>query len=214
MIERIRTRARERLEQLARSDDAHNYFHSERVANLAGAIREHEGGDALIISAASYMHDWCSCKGREYHVSEPALSEIRNELVALQFPRGKLEAVIDAVRHHEAYDFHGKEQPLSQECLILQDADRLDAIGAIGIARCFYTSPLLGCLLGTPDDMHDLNERYSVGQLTPAIQHFYTKLLYLKDAMNTGYAKQIAQERHDFMVRFLERFKLEWYGEI
>jgi len=211
MIEKIKVRAKERL---AQNDDAHGYSHTERVSNLAEVIRQHEGGDVLITSTASYMHDWCAYRGREYHVSETALAEIKKELIFLAFPSEKIEPVIDIIRHHEDYDFQNKKQLLSQECLVFQDADRLDALGAIGIARCFYTSASLGCPLGTPEDMHKLEERYTVGQLTPAIQHFYQKLLHLKESMNTKYARQLAQKRHDFLVEFLKRFKLEWNGKI
>jgi len=210
MIEKIKGRARERL---AQNDDAHGYFHAERVDNLAREIREHEGGDPLILTTSSYMHDWCSCGGREYHVSEEALAEIRSELVVVRFPPDKIDPVIEVVRHHEDYDFKEKQR-LSRECLVFQDADRLDALGAIGIGRCFYTSKSLDCPFGTPDDMHELEESYHVGQITSAIQHFYTKLLHLKDAMNTEHARKVAEGRHDFMLEFLERFKLEWNGDI
>ncbi len=210
MIERIIARAKERL---AQNDDAHGYLHAMRVANLADKIHEYEGGDQLVLSTVSYTHDWCSYGGREYHISKPALIEIRNDLIALCFPKGKINAVIDAIRHHEDYDFSRRKRKLSKECLILQDADRLDALGAIGIARCFYTTASLGYPLGTLDDMHRLEEDYNEGQLTSAIQHFYTKLLNLKDNMNTEYAKKIAQARHGTMLKFLEDFKLEWNGK-
>jgi uncharacterized protein len=209
--EAIKIKAKERL---ARNDDAHGYAHAKRVANLAEAIRKHEGGDPLILYAASYMHDWCSHSGREYHVSEPALAEIRNDLLGMKFPSEKLEPLIYVIRQHEDYDFGKKEKSLSKECLIFQDADRLDALGAIGIARCFFTTSSLGYPLGTPDDMHELDEPHHIGQITPAIQHFYTKLLKLKGNMNTEYARQIAQGRHDVMVKFLRRFKLEWEGKM
>lgn len=210
MIERIKARARR---VLAHNDDAHGYDHAERVENLAVAISEHEGGDNLILSVASYMHDWCASGGRSYHVSEEALSKIKKELETLKLPAKKLEPVMEVIRYHEDYDFREK-QKLSLECLIFQDADRLDALGAIGIGRCFYTSATLNCPFGKPSDMKDTTEQYHIGQLTPAIQHFYTKLLHLKDSMNTNYAKQLAQERHDFVVEFLRRFKDEWKGKI
>ena len=209
MIERIRESARE---MLAQNDDTHGYHHSERVEILGHLICEHEGGDKLIVSAASYLHDMYAHKGREYHISEPALDDIRNELITLQFPEDKIPPTINVIRHHEDYSSDRKQ--LIQECLNFQDADRLDAIGAVGIARCFYSAASLSYPFGTPADMHELAEQYHVGQLTSAIQHFYTKLLHIKDNMNTGYGRQLAQERHDFMVEFLRRFKLEWSGEI
>ncbi len=211
MLEKIKAKARERL---AKNDYAHDYSHATRVENLVNLIHQHEGGDKLVLSSSSYLHDWCTYGGREYHVSEAALAEIRGDLRIFQFPEDKIELVVDVVRHHEDYDFREKGAKLPKECRIFQDADRLDALGAIGIARCFYTSASLGNPLGTPDDMHPLDEHYHVGQLTSSIQHFYTKLLHLKDMMNTEYAKKLAQGRHDFLSEFLRRFKLEWDGKI
>lgn len=212
MIEKVKAKAKEKL---ARNDAAHDYHHAVRVDNLSNEIRKHEDGDELILRTSSYMHDWCAYLGREAHVGEGALLIIKNELVILEFPLNKLEPVIEVIKHHEDYDFTGKRRKkLSKECLILQDADRLDSLGDIGIARCFYTTAKLGYPLGTIDDMHKLDEPYHISQITSAIQHFYTKLLNLKDSMNTDYARQLAQGRHDSMLKFLDRFKLEWNGKI
>ena len=211
MIETVKEKAKLRL---AKNDNAHGYHHVERVANLAEEIRKQEGGDPLVIATSCYMHDWSAFKGREYHVSEEAMIEIRADLETLHFPIDKIEPIIEAIRHHEDYDFGKKGPKLSKECQILQDADRLDALGAIGIGRCFYTSAKLDKDFGTPDDMERLEEDYHIGQVNSAVQHFYTKLLNLKDAMNTEYARKLAKERHDFMVEFLRRLKSEWSGEI
>lgn len=189
MIELIKEKARKRL---AKNDDAHGYYHAERVTNLAEEICKHEGGDKEIIAISCYLHDWCSFKGREYHVSENALKEIKEFLDDLHISKDKVKQIIEVIRYHEDYDFRKKGAKLSKECQILQDADRLDALGAIGIGRCFYTTSSLNYPFGTPDDMKRLKEDYSISQITPAIQHFYTKLLNLKDAMNTEYAKKLA----------------------
>jgi uncharacterized protein len=211
MIEKIQELARKGL---AQNDDAHGYGHAERVANLAEEICKYEGGDQLVIITSCYLHDWCTHKGREYHVSNEAMIEIREVLKVAGFPDDKIESVIEAIRHHEDYDFRKKGAKLSKECQILQDADRLDALGAIGIGRCFYTSAKLNQPFGTLDGMNRLKEDYHIGQITSAITHFYTKLLNLKDSMNTEYARKLAQERHDFMVEFLDRLKSEWSGSI
>jgi uncharacterized protein len=210
MIEIVKNRVKEHLHK---NDNAHGFEHVERVFNLAMIIQEHEGGDPLVIGTSAYMHDWCAYKGRVYHVSPAAMNEINTELVQLNFPADKIIPVIDVIQHHEDYDFKKLKEKPSIECQIIQDADRLDAIGAIGIARCFYTSSSLNYPIGTPQDMAPLEEVYHAGQLTSAIQHFYTKLLNLKGSMNTEYAKKLAQGRHDFMVGFLDRFKLEWYAQ-
>jgi len=210
LIQGVRETAQVRL---AQNDYAHQFDHAERVVALTDAIGPYEGGDPTILTVSGYVHDWCAKQGREQHVSEPAMNEIRRDLESLECPAWVINPVIDVVRHHEDYDFHGR-LPLSKDCLILQDADRLDALGAIGIARCFYTSAVWGCPLGTLDDMHPPAEKYHIGQLTPALQHFYSKLLYLKDSMNTETARKMAEERHHFMENFLDRFKQEWRGEI
>jgi len=143
MIESIKEKAKIIL---AQNDDAHGYWHAERVANLSEQIRRHEGGDQLIIETASYMHDWCVHKGREYHISNKAMEEIRCVLYAANFPQDKGDSVIDAIKHHEDYNFNGKWKRLSIEGQILQDADRLDALGAIGIGRvlfCIFTKPTI-----------------------------------------------------------------------
>ena len=106
MKERIKARA---MERLAKNDDAHGFSHAERVAALAEEIRKHEGGDGLVVFAASYMHDSFCHGGRESHASEKALPGIKKELLALEFPADKAEAVLDAIRHHEDYDFHDKK---------------------------------------------------------------------------------------------------------
>jgi len=210
MIEKILKQAKVRL---AQNDDGHGYHHAERVANLAEKIREHEGGDQLVIAVSCYMHDWSSYKGREYHVSDEAMAEIRADLEALNFPKDKIELVVEVIHHHEDYDFRKKGAKLPKECQILQDADRLDSLGAIGIGRCFYATAKLNKPFGTPDEMERLEEDYYIGQITSAIRHFYTKLLNLKDSMNTRYARNLAQERYDFIVKFLERLKSEWSGK-
>lgn len=211
MIEKVKKKAKLRL---ANNDDAHGYNHAERVANLAEEICKHEGGDQLVIATSCYMHDWCSYKGREYHVSDKAMEEIGADLEALNFPKDKIKSVIEAVFHHEDYGLRKKREKLSKECQILQDADRLDALGAIGIGRCFFVTAKLNEPFGTPDDMEKLEEDYHVGQITSAIRHFYTKLLNLKDSMNTKYARNLARGRHEFMIKFLRRFKMEWSGKI
>ena len=140
VIEAVKQKA---FEHLSRNDNAHGFEHAQRVFNLATAIQRHGGGEPLVIGTSAYMHDWCAYKGRTYHVGPQAMTEIRTELVDLRFPVEKIEPVIEVIRHHEDYDFKKLREKPAKECQIIQDADRLDAIGAIGIARCFYTSASL-----------------------------------------------------------------------
>ncbi len=211
VIEAVKSRARVKLEQ---SDDAHGYNHAERVANMAESIRAHEGGNQLIIAIACYTHDWFASKGRAYHISDEALREIRTNLETLKVPETTINPVIEVIRHHEDFDFGKRGTTLSKECQIVQDADRLDALGAIGIGRCFFTKAKLNQPFGTPEDMKRPKGDYDDKEVSSAIQHFYTKLLNLADNMNTDYARKLAKGRHDFMVEYLRRFGLEWAGKI
>jgi len=207
IIERIKILARKFLEE---NDDAHGYYHAERVLNLAREIHEHEGGDWLVIAASCYLHDWWTKVGRRYHVSEEAMEGTRGILVSVNFPADKVESVLHSIRHHEDYE---SVEGLSKECLILKDADELDGLGAIGIARNYFSAAKMGQNFGTPADMVPLEEPYHVGQVTTPTQHFYTKLLGSKDRMRTAYGRELAEGRHAYMVEFLERFKQEWEGK-
>lgn len=200
--------------QLKRADSAHDFVHAERVANLARKIAEAEGADEFVVAVSCYMHDWGTYNGREYHTSEACMGEIECALRKIGFPEGKLRQVVEAVRHHETYGFGKEKKDISLEAKILQDADRLDSMGAIGIGRNFYTSGLLKTPFGTPDTMKRRKEDYHVGQIGDPMEHFHTKLLNLKDAMNTEYARRLALDRHNYMVGFIERLKKEWNGEL
>ena len=122
MIEEIKKQAKI---VLGKNDDAHGYEHAERVANLVKKLNQQEDGDELVVETSCYMHDWCSNGGREYHVSEEAMQKIKSDFVKLNLPENKIESVIEAVRHHEEYNFKNEKKDYSIETQILQDVSML-----------------------------------------------------------------------------------------
>ena len=140
----------------------------------------------------------------EYISPEDSLPEVRSVLETTSFPPEKIPAVLHCVEVHEEYEFKGEKNPAQTiEALILQDADNLDAIRAVGIARNFAFTGVVGNRLWAPN-----TDEYS------GLGHFYDKLFYLKDEMNTKTARTLAEERHKFLAEFAKRFKNEWYGEL
>ncbi|WP_214847800.1 HD domain-containing protein [Exiguobacterium sp. s193] len=178
----------------------HDYAHIERVRKMALRIAATEGGDLLTIELAALLHD----------VADTKLGGTLSSVDA--FLSGK---VSDARKQQilqiiESMSFKGGDRPAVKtlEGKIVQDADRLDAIGAIGIARTFQ----YGALTQAPMHVPGFRPRKPGDRTSPSstINHFYEKLLLLKDLMNTETAKHLAAERHTFMVEFLERFQKEW----
>lgn len=178
----------------------HDYAHIERVRKMALQIAATEGGDLLTIELAALLHD----------VADTKLGGTLSS-VAL-FLSGKVsdDRQRQILQIIDGMSFKGGDRPpvKTLEGKIVQDADRLDAIGAIGIARTFQ----YGALTQAPMHVPGLRPRKPGDRTSPSstINHFYEKLLLLKDLMNTGTAKGIAEERHAFMLEFLERFQTEW----
>ncbi len=195
----------------------HDIHHLKRVMALAVQIQKTEGGDPLVIAVAAYLHDvhrliqqetgtYCSPKD-----SLPRVMEIMNQT---DIPQHKRENILHCIEFHEEYNFSKQGKSVEDiETLILQDADNLDAIGAIGIARTFmyagaYQSPMW--VPEVPFDQEAYDE--SAGADPSTIHHFYSKLLKLKGNMNTATAQKMADQRHQFMEHFLEEFFAEWKG--
>lgn len=201
--------------QLAHAEGGHDWFHIERVYKNALLIAEEEECDLTVVKLAALLHDIADSKfhgGDEsvgpktartflesQNVSEAIISHVIAIIENISFKGGNFEK-----------DFHSKELE------IVQDADRLDAIGAIGIARTFNYGGFKNRPLYNPNIQPNLNmskEEYKNSE-SPTLNHFYEKLLLLKDKMNTETGKKIAQKRHDFMVTFLSQFYSEWDGEV
>ena len=200
--------------QLAHAEGGHDWFHIERVYKNALLIAEEEECDLTVVKLAALLHDIADSK---FHGGD--------ETVGPKTARTFLESqnVSEAIISHviaiiENISFKGgnfEKKFNSKELEIVQDADRLDAIGAIGIARTFNYGGFKNRPLYNPNIQPNLNmskEEYKNSE-SPTLNHFYEKLLILKDKMNTETGKKIAQKRHDFMVTFLSQFYAEWDGQ-
>lgn len=190
----------------------HDWWHIYRVWKNAIAICEIEKADSFIVQLAALLHDLDDWKFNETGDETPLRAKAWLESCNVG------SSIADSVCRiimHISYKGAGVENKMdSLEGFIVQDADRLDAIGAIGIGRAFAYGGYKNRPLYDPDSppqMHASFEEYKNSK-SATINHFYEKLLLLKDRMNTQTAKRIAEERHDVMVKFLDQFMLEWEG--
>ncbi len=199
------------------SDDSsgHDWRHIYRVWQIALRICEidAERADAFIVQLAALLHDLDDWK---FNDSENETSlRARSWLKSLNLDSPTIDAVCRIIER-VSYKGAGVENKMdSLEGFIVQDADRLDAIGAIGIARAFAYGGYKNRPLYDPDSSpqwHQTFEQYKNSK-SDTINHFYEKLLLLKDKMNTAAAKRIAEQRHEAMVQFLNQFMEEWEGK-
>jgi uncharacterized protein len=197
------------------SDDSsgHDWWHIYRVWKNAVAICEIEKADSFIVQLAALLHDLDDWKFNENGDETPLRAKAW--LDSNHVDSATAETVCEIITHI-SYKGAGVENKMNLlEGFIVQDADRLDAIGAIGIGRAFAYGGYKNRPLYDPDappQMHASFEEYKNSK-SATINHFYEKLLLLKDRMNTTTAKRIAEERHNVMVRFLDQFMAEWEGE-
>jgi uncharacterized protein len=196
------------------TDDSsgHDWWHIHRVWKNAVTICEIEKADSFIVQLAALLHDLDDWKFNDSGDETPLRAKAWLDTLSIDL------SVTDAVCRiitHISYKGAGVQNKMdSLEGFIVQDADRLDAIGAIGIARAFAYGGYKNRPLYNPDSppqMHATFEQYKNSK-SATINHFYEKLLLLKDMMNTATAKRIAQQRHDIMVKFLDQFMNEWEG--
>jgi len=199
------------VEELCQHDSSgHDWWHVYRVANLAKAIGQKEGADLHLIELAALLHDVDDWKlSTNSHESLPNARKLLTDNGVSYELTEKVIQIINEVSFKGA----GVEtKPTSIEAMAVQDADRLDAIGAIGIARTFayggYKNQPMH-IPGLKPNLHKDFEEYKKAR-TSTINHFYEKLLLLKDRLNTKTAKEIAVQRHLFMEQFLEQFYAEW----
>lgn len=198
-------------QKLEGTESGHDWFHIERVWKLSLKIQEKEGGDKLIIELASLLHDIADPK---FHNGDETLaSKIVNDFLTEQNVDSEaIQKIIFIIENMSFKNRNDAPANLPLELKIVQDADRLDAIGAIGIARTFNFGGYKNNLMYHPDIEPKLNqtkEEYKKSNGT-TINHFYEKLLLLKDLLNTKTAKEIAEHRHQFMLQFLDEFYKEW----
>ena len=198
---------------LQNAEGGHDWFHIERVYNTAVTIGKAEKANMLVVSLAALLHDIADSK---FHNGDETIGP----KVAKQFleeSKVDQEIVSHVVAIIENISFKGGKQASkidSLEFKVVQDADRLDAIGAIGIARCFNYGGFKNRALYDPSIAPNLNmtkEQYKQAK-APTINHFYEKLLLLKDRMHTSFGKKMAEKRHLFMETYLDQFYKEWEG--
>lgn len=201
--------------ELSGAEGGHDWFHIERVYKNALLISKTEDVDITVIALSALLHDIADAKfhdgdesigprvAREWLESQSTDAEIINHVVAIinniSYKGGKSLRTISTI-----------------ELDVVQDADRLDAIGAVGIARTFNYGGFKNHKIYDPEVPVNLNmtkEAYKKST-APTLNHFYEKLLLLKDLMNTESGKRIAQKRHDYMEGFLGQFYAEWNGEV
>lgn len=195
----------------------HDYYHAERVFKNALHIQALENsGNRYVIGVAALAHDLCrpwEKKTGKSHFSEEALELIQQHLTDAAVPGEHIEAIIDVIRYHDIYDW---DTPMvkSVELQIVQDADNLDAIGALGIARTFAFGGANGLQMYEPGENLDFTKAFidNPKHRTTTIAHFYEKLLKLQDNMNTLTGKQLGKIRHERMELFLQDFFAEWNG--
>ena len=201
-------------EKLQNAEGGHDWFHVERVYNNALLIAEDETCDLQVVKLAALLHDVADSK---FHNGDETLGAkmAREFLVAQNVADETINHVIAIIENISYKGGNFEKEFHSKELEIVQDADRLDAIGAIGIARTFNYGGFKNRQLYNPEIAPKLNmskEEYKKSE-APTINHFYEKLLLLKDKMNTKTGKNLAQERHKFMELFLSQFYAEWDGE-
>ena len=196
------------------AEGGHDWWHIERVYNNAKKIAETENADLFIVELGALLHDIADSKfhdGNEDIGPEKARAFLASENVH----EDVIDHVENIIRH---ISFKGGNTGItftSTELSVVQDADRLDALGAIGIARAFNYGGFKKRELYNPDvkpDMQLTKDAYKKST-APTINHFYEKLLLLKDRMNTDTGKKMAEQRHLFMQQYLQQFYDEWNGE-
>jgi uncharacterized protein len=201
-------------QQLKDAEGGHDWFHMERVYKNALLIAKEENCDVTVVQLGALLHDIADSK---FHNGDETVGpKVAREFLESQ--NVSEEIILHVIAIIENISFKGgnvEKNFTSTELDIVQDADRLDALGAIGIARTFNYGGFKNRTLYNPEIAPKLNmskEEYKNSE-APTLNHFYEKLLLLKTKMNTETGKKIAQERHQFMESFLEQFYAEWNGE-
>ena len=200
-------------QELANAEGGHDWFHIQRVYNNALLISKTETVDLLVVQLAALLHDIADSK---FYDGDETIGPLKAELFlkSQDVEVSTINHVIAIIKHVSFKGGNFKNEFTSNELDVIQDADRLDAIGAIGISRTFNYGGYKKRAIYDPAILPKLNmtkEEYK-SSTAPSINHFYEKLLLLSDKMNTITAKEIAKKRHNFMEFFLKQFYDEWNG--
>lgn len=201
-------------QKLKDAEAGHDWFHIERVFKNALLIAQHEECDIEIVKLGALLHDIADSKFNDG--DETIGPRIAREFLESQkIAESKIQHVVAIIENISFKGGNFEKKFNSKELEIVQDADRLDAIGAIGIARTFNYGGFKNRQLYNPNippKMYMSKEEYKNSE-APTLNHFYEKLLLLKDKMNTKTGKELAKDRHRFMENFLAQFYAEWEGE-
>ncbi|MDP3353218.1 MAG: HD domain-containing protein [Flavobacteriaceae bacterium] len=200
---------------LSNAEGGHDWFHIERVWNNSKLIAKDENVDLLIVELGALLHDIADTK---FHNGDETVGPIiaRKFLESHQVDENIIFHIEKIIENISFKGGNFKQNFHSKELEVIQDADRLDALGAIGIARAFNYGGFKNRLLYNPEIQPNLlqtKEEYKKND-APTINHFYEKLLLLKDKMNTETGKKIAVKRHQFMEIYLQQFYDEWNGSV
>lgn len=201
-------------QELQNAEGGHDWFHIERVYKNSLLIAKTEECDALVVKLGALLHDIADSK---FHNGDETVGPrvAREYLESKAVAQDVIDHVVLIIENISYKGGNFEKKFSSKELDIVQDADRLDAIGAIGIARTFNYGGFKNRTLYDPEIAPKTGmskEEYKKND-SPTINHFYEKLLLLKDKMNTDTGKQIAQQRHKYMEGFLSQFYAEWEGE-
>lgn len=200
--------------ELKLAEGGHDWFHIERVWKTAKTIAQYEKVNLLVVELGALLHDIADSK---FHNGNEKIGPQKagDFLASLEVESSIIEYVVQIIKNisfkggNHLQNFHSKELD------VVQDADRLDALGAIGIARTFNYGGHKGFALYNPNipPKLDMSKEEYKNSTAPTINHFYEKLLLLKDRMNTKTGQKMALERQQFMEVYLEQFYKEWEGE-
>ena len=211
IIEKTKTFVKETL---SNAEGGHDWFHILRVYNNALQISKIEKVNIYIVSLGALLHDIADSK---FHNGDETVGPkiAREFLFKHNVDSSIIEHVVNIIENISFKGGNEVQKFKSAALNVVQDADRLDAIGAIGIARCFNYGGFKNRQLYNPEIKPNLNMSKAEykNSNAPTINHFYEKLLLLKDRMNTKTGLQIANERHNFMLQFLDQFYKEWNGK-
>lgn len=195
----------------ADGDGAHDIQHLHRVWRIGQQLlAEHPQADGLVVLAGCYLHDLVNLPKddpRRADASQLAAEQARVVLAGAEFPFDKLDAVAHAI---EAHSFSAGIVPRTLEAQIVQDADRMDALGAVGLARMFYTAGRMGSALAHPDD--PLASRRAADDGAYSLDHIEVKLATLPAMMNTAAARRLGEQRLAWLREFRDVFVAEWGG--
>ncbi|MCO4294374.1 HD domain-containing protein [Solitalea sp. MAHUQ-68] len=196
-------------------ESGHDWWHIYRVWKNAQLILVDEKADSLVVELAALLHDIADAK---FHNGDEEIGPAKAEefMKSLQLNESVIDHVTNIIRHISFKSGNQRHIFSSKELDIVQDADRLDAIGAIGVARAFNYGGFKNRAIYDPEIKPNLEmtkEEYKKSE-APTINHFYEKLLLLKDRMNTDAGRKLAEKRHEYLEQFLNQFFNEWNGHL